>query len=204
MALLPDEPKQKNALIIGIIAVASFYFFWSYWYTPIKTEVDEMTARLEQLESENNRAQIIATRGGSELQDRLAAYEQHVVRLEALIPQREEVATLLNDVTTVARQTGVQLANLTPEADDVGVFYTKQSYALEVVGEYHDLGRFLSTISSLPRIITPINLEMVRFQGNRNVLDMRAPLEAKLQIQTYILPASSASPAGSGAGQPGG
>jgi len=204
MALVPDDPKQRNALIIGILAAAVFYFFWSYWYSPIKTDVDEMTARLEQLDSENNRAQIIATRGGTELQDRLAMYERHVVQLEALIPQREEVSALLNDVTTVARQTGVELATLAPEADEVGAFYTKQSYALEVVGEYHDLGRFLTTIASLPRIITPVNLDLAPFQGNQAVLDMRAPLTATVQIQTYILPTSSAPPTGGGPGQPGG
>ena len=204
MALVPDDPKQRNALIIGILAAAAFYFFWSYWYSPIKTDVDEMATRLEQLDSENNRAQIIATRGGTELQDRLAMYERHVVQLEALIPQSEEVSALLNDVTTVARQTGVQLSDLAPEADQVGAFYTKQSYALEVVGDYHDLGRFFTTIASLPRIITPVNVELASFRGNLAVLDMQAPLTASFQIQTYILPTSSAPPAGGGPGQQGG
>ncbi|MFO8175842.1 MAG: hypothetical protein R6T96_16275, partial [Longimicrobiales bacterium] len=86
MALIPDDPRQRNALIIGILAAAGFYFFWSYWYQPAKTEVDEMAARLEQLDSENRRAQIIATRGGTELEERLAVYERHVGQLEALIP----------------------------------------------------------------------------------------------------------------------
>lgn len=188
MALIPDEPKQRNALVIGILAAAGFYFFWSYWYSPMSTEVDEMTTRLEQLDSENRRAQIIATRGGTELQDRLAMYERHVGQLEALIPQSEEVSALLNDVTTVARQAGVELAVLRPEADEVGTHYTKKSYALEVVGDYHDMGRYLSSIASLPRIITPVNLEITRFQGNQSVLDMDEPLTASLQIQTYILP----------------
>lgn len=204
MALIPDDPKQRNALIIGIIAAAGFYFFWSYWYSPANTEVVEMSARFEQLDSENRRAQVIATRGGSELQDRLAMYERHVVQLEALIPQREEVSALLNDVTTVARRTGVQLATLTPEADEIGTFYTKQSYALEVVGEYHDLGRFLTNIASLPRIITPVNLDLAPFRGNAAAYDMQMALTARFQIQTYILPTSSAPSAGGGPGQPGG
>ena len=62
MALIPDDPKQRNALLIGIVAAAGFYFFWSWWYSPRNTEVEEMAARLEQLDSENRRAQILATR----------------------------------------------------------------------------------------------------------------------------------------------
>ncbi len=200
MALVPDDPKQRNALIIGIVALAGMYFFWSYWYSPNKTEVDEMTARLEQLDSENRRAQIIATRGGTELQDRLAEFERHVVQLEALIPQSEEVATLLNDVESVAQQTGVQSAALRPEADEVGAFYTKQSYEMEVIGDYHDLGAFLATIASLPRIITPVNLEITPLQGNTAAYDMEYPLTARFQIQTYIVPAG----AGGGGGDQGG
>lgn len=202
MALIPDDPRQRNALIIGILAAAGFYFFWSYWYQPAKTEVDEMAARLEQLDSENRRAQIIATRGGTELEERLAIYERHVGQLEALIPQREEVSALLNDVTLVARRTGVELAVLQPEADEVGSFYTKKSYQLDLIGEYHDLGRYLTTIASLPRIITPVNLEVTRFQGNQSVLDMESPLSVSLQIQTYIVP--SGPPGDAGAEQPGG
>lgn len=202
MALIPDDPKQRNSLVIGILAAAIFYFFWTYWYTPARTEVDEMTARLEQLDAENRRAQIIATRGGAELEERLALYERHVSQLERLIPRSEEVPALLNDVTAVARQTGVELAVLRPEADEVGAFYTKKSYQLDLIGDYHDLGRYLASIASLPRIITPVNLEVTRFQGNQSVLDMEVPLTARLQIQTYSLP--SGPPADAGAEQPGG
>jgi type IV pilus assembly protein PilO len=149
---------------------------------------------LEQLDSENNRAQIIATRGGTDLQDRLALYESHVSRLEALIPQREEVSALLNDITAESRRAGVEVASLTPEPDEVGAFYTKHSYQIDVIGDFHDIGRFLTNIASLPRIITPVNLDISAFRGDATVLspEFETPLTASLQIQTYILPEASA------------
>lgn len=205
MALIPDDPKQRNALVIGILVAALFYVFWSFWYTPNSTEMEQMTARLEQLDSENRRAQILATRGGEELEERLALYERHVSQLEALIPQSEEVSALLNDVSRVARETGVENSSLRPDANQTGDFYTKESYAVEVYGEYHDIGRFLSAIASLPRIVTPVNLELVRFQGDRSVLDFEAPVTANLLIETYILPTpSSPPPSEGGQGQQGG
>ncbi len=205
MALIPDDPKQRNALLIGLLVAALFYVFWSYWYSPRKTEVDEMATRVEQLESENNRAQIISTRGGgiAQLQERLALYERHVAQLERLIPASEEVPALLSDISTVARQTGVNDASLRPEADAAGAFYTRKSYELEVVGEYHNIGQFLARIASLDRIITPVDVELTRFQGNRDLLDMQEPLTARLRIQTYIVPVSAPSE-GSGPGQEGG
>ena len=44
MALIPDDPRQRNALFIGILAAAGFYLFWSLWYSPRNTEVEEMAA----------------------------------------------------------------------------------------------------------------------------------------------------------------
>jgi type IV pilus assembly protein PilO len=210
MALIPDNPKQRNALLLGVLAVAVFYVFWSYWYSPRKAEVDEMSARLEQLETSNNRARIIATRGGAELQERLALYERHVERLERLIPQSEEVPALLNEITAEARRTGLNrgdVASFRPDVDEAGAFYTKQSYEFEVVGDYHDIGRFLTSIASLPRIITPVDFGLSPFSGNQTVLDpdIQTPLTAHFWIQTYILPTpADTTPSGDVEGQEGG
>lgn len=210
MALIPDDPKQRNALLLGVLAVAVFYGFWAYWYSPRKAEVDEMTARLEQLESENNRARIIATRGGTDLQERLALYERHVDRLEKLIPQSEEVPALLNEITAEARRMGLNrgdLASLRPDQNEAGAFYTKQSYEVEVIGDYHDIGRFLTSVASLPRIITPVDLDLSTFVGDASVLDpsIETPLSAHFWIETYILPTpTQTSPAEGPEGREGG
>ena len=210
MALIPDDPKKRKALVVGILAAGLFYVFWSYWYTPRATEVERLRSRLEQLEANNRRAQVAAARGGEELEVRLAVYERHVSQLEQLIPQSEEVPALLNAISAEARRAGLNrgaIATMRPEPDEAGDFYTKHSYAIEVIGDYHDIGRFLTAIASLNRIITPVDLEMVLFQGDRSVLDpeLEAPLTARLRIQTYILPAGSTlSPAAAGPGQQGG
>jgi type IV pilus assembly protein PilO len=200
MALIPDDPKQRNALVVGILVAALFYVFWAYWYSPQRAQVEEMEAQAEVLEAGNQRAQIISARGGSELQERLAAYERHVSQLERLIPQEEEFAALLNDVTAESRRNRVEIATLRPEPEEPGAFYTRKSYELEVIGDYHNIGRFLSAIASLPRIITPMDLELMNFQGDETVLDpeYEAPLTARLRIQTYLLPAAMSAPGGEG------
>ena len=201
MALIPDDPKRRNALVVGILAAALFYVFWAYWYSPQDLVVQDLTAQLEQLNSENQRAQLISARGGTQLQERLAEYERHVVRLERLIPQEEEFAALLNQITAESRRNGVEIFSIDPEPEEVGAFYTKKSYELAVVGDYHDLGRFLATIASLPRIITPMDLDLSSFQGDEDVLspDFETPLTARLRIQTYIVPAGGDSPPSEGA-----
>lgn len=188
--MIPDDPKQRNALLLAVVTAVLFYVFWSYWRAPILEEMGEKQARLEQLELNNREAQIEVARGGAELEQRLEEYGRHVDRLEALIPQSEEVAALLNQISAAARQTGVSDPEMRPEPEEPGAFYTKESYEIEVVGEYHQIGRFLTTIASLPRIITPVDLELTHFQGDSEILDpdLEVPLTARLRIETYILP----------------
>jgi type IV pilus assembly protein PilO len=93
-----------------------------------------------------------------------------------------------------------------PEPDEVGAFYTKESYEIEVVGDYHNIGRFLTAIASLPRIITPVDLELSSYQGDMNLIDrdIENPLTARLRIQTYILPADTGISPAAAPGEEGG
>lgn len=189
MALVPDDPKQRNALLLGLLAALAFYFlFWDMWYVPRGEEIQEMETRLEALEDQNRSAQILATRGGEQLQERLDLFERHVNQLEQLIPQREEVPALLNNMSAEARRTGVDISLLRPEPPQAGEFYTQQTYEMEVIGEYHDVGRFLTAIASLSRIISPVDMNVSPFSGNASVVDAESPVVAQFRIQTYILP----------------
>lgn len=200
MALIPEDPTQRNALIGILVLLAGAYFFNDLWLSDRKAEIVEMETRLETLEDQNRRAQIIAARGG-DLEERLAVYERHVQKLEELIPQQEEVSALLNSITQEARGARVELANLRPEPPEPGNFYTRQTYELTAYGEYHDLGRFLTSIASLRRIITPLDLELVPFQGTDLPVQFDNPVEARFRIQTYVIPSGGGTGAGNQQGE---
>ena len=205
MKLIPDEPKKKNALLMAVVALLGLYAFHSFWYIDRKEQLDEKSGRLENLEDQNRRAQIIATRGGAELEERLALYERHLLRLEQLIPQNEEVPALLNSMTLEARQNGVDFVLITPEPLEAGAFYTKHSYEIGVSGEYHDVGRFLSAIASLPRIVSPSDMDMsvlraVQAAESEYEEEEDQAVSARFRVQTYVVPppgtAPSAEPVG--------
>lgn len=204
MAIIPDDPKQRNALLVGVVLLAALYFFHSYWYSGRAEEVDQMAEHLEQLQDRNRQAQIIAARGGRQLEERMQLYERHVDRLEQLIPAQEEVAALIDNVSRQAVNQRVDLSSLRPASSQAGQFYTRRTFDLTVLGEYHDVARFLTAIASLPRIITPRNLDLTRFGDPRGVSEYQSPVEATFQVETYVLPPQgSAGPAGAG-GQTGG
>lgn len=188
MALLPTERHKQYALLVCIAAIALGYVFFEYWYSPRKAEVERLETRLETLQDQNRRAQVIAARGGPELEERLAVYERHLNRMEELIPQTGEVPTLLNTITSQANRFGVVMGSLRPEPLVSEGYYNRESYALQVSGDFHRVGEFLTAIASLARIITPVDLEITPYTGPIPPRGAENPVLASFRIQTYTSP----------------
>jgi type IV pilus assembly protein PilO len=191
MALIPQDPKQQKALVAGLGAIVVFYLFYSFWYTGQRTELDAEKEHVETLETKNRAAQITAARGGGQIEERLAAYERHVMVLEALIPASDEVPALLREITSEARRLiGADPASFRPEPDEPGEFYTKKAYQMQAIGEYHDIARFLTSVASLSRIITPVDLTLTPYTGSTQggVTSAQNPIVADFRIETYVLP----------------
>lgn len=196
MALIPDDPKQKNALIVGLLFVVGLYLVNNYWRADRLAEVEQGESRLEALENSNLTAEIIAARGGTALQERMLVYERHIAQLEALIPLEEQVASLLNDLTLLQRELGVQLDMIRPEPAEPSDFYTKQTYSLRVIGEYHDVSRYITRVASMERIITPIDLALSLFAAPARFRDYESPVQAEFRIQTYVIASDESLPPG--------
>jgi type IV pilus assembly protein PilO len=186
MALLPKDPAQQKLVLLGLLPLLGAFAFWYFVHAGTVEEIERLEVRLEQLTMSNERARVLAERGGPELENRLAIYEQHMQRLEQLIPSREEVPALLNSVVSRADAAGIELGGYRPGGEEARPHYSRQSYELSVIGTYHEIGSFLAAVGSLPRIINTSNV-MLRPEP-RTRTDGSQVLRATFRIETYILP----------------
>ncbi len=189
MGLLPTmDAKSKQQLRYLLIALP-LLAAGAYWYLVYRDKVVEIAGlrtHLEELQTKNAAAKALAAKGGPELRKKVALYEQHVARLEELIPRSEEVPDLLHDITMRAEESGVELSLMRPEKSTAVDFYTKQAYAMSVYGPYDGVGRFMAAVGSLPRIVTPMHLKLIP----RTEIDRSGAvrLQADFQIETYVAP----------------
>ena len=188
MPLIPDDPKQQKALGAIAVALLGLYAANSFWYSDAKGAVEADEARVDVLVSQNRQAQSLAISAGRGLEERMDLYERHVAELEQLIPGSEEVAAIIDQVSQVAREVGINGPEWRPEPAVPGPFYDQRIYQLRVVGEYHDVGRFLAGIASLPRIITPSDVTLVPFVDPTGSLGFDSPVEVNFRIKTYLAP----------------
>lgn len=194
---IPKDPAGQKRFLIGALPILAALAYWQFVHGGKQEEIAELEEHYEALETKNaaNRGKTSPAAIRAQ-QQKLALYDQHMKRLEELIPLREEVPGLLRDLTARAGDAGVDLRLLEPEGDEPGQFYTQQSYKISVIGAYHAIGRFLAQAGSLPRIITPIEVSVSA--PDRAQLDRPggARLQADFRIRTYIIPPDTLRPAG--------
>lgn len=191
---LPKDKAGQQKLLIVVIPFLIFFLHYQFIHGKKKTAIADLQTRLDEIEQKNNTAKQIAMNGGADLQQKLALYEQHMKRLEELIPKNDEVAALLNGLSERAMDVNVDLALMKPEPAEPGAFYTQQAYDITVIGLYHDIAKYLTGIASLPRIVTPVDLTI---KPKLSVLsrDGTPKLAADFRIVTYIIPEQAAPPA---------
>ena len=201
MALLPADPKQRKQVLVLLAALIGglIYAFHAYVATPRSEQIAEMETRLETLETKNRRSRALAA-ARDELQQQMEVTERQLVLFERFIPQSEEVPELLDAISSQAQLTGVRLARMRPQASEPGSHYTKHTWELSVLGEYHDVGRYLARIASLPRIIKPTGVQMSPAPRNRATEEMEAPLEVSFNIETFVLETVADTMAAAGGG----
>ncbi|MFY9179345.1 MAG: type 4a pilus biogenesis protein PilO [Venatoribacter sp.] len=70
------------------------------------------------------------------------------------LPRDTEVPGLLDDISAAASGSGLSLSAINPQPLVRTEFYNELPISIEVSGGYHEIGTFVSAISSLPRIVT--------------------------------------------------
>jgi len=90
----------------------------------------------------------------------LNAYRQQMVELEEMLknqlkqlPNKNEVAGLLDDISYIATNNGLKLTRINWEPEIKKDFYTELPMRIELSGDYNQLGRFSADIAALPRIV---------------------------------------------------
>ncbi len=89
-----------------------------------------------------------------EYREQVAEMEVAFSELLRQLPSRTEVPDLVDDVTERGLGSGLAFTSIELDDEVAREFYFEQPIQLEVTGNYHDFGTFVSGVASLPRIVT--------------------------------------------------
>jgi type IV pilus assembly protein PilO len=143
------------------------------------------------LEAATDSAKKELARGSvADVRKRLESYRSNLMLLRRLVPERNEVPNLLDDISTRSKIRGVTLSQVVPQPVEPGPApFDTYTYNMSVIGKYDQIGQFMADVASLQRIIVPYNLSVAAANPTSAKAlgdSTGALLEARFQIRTYV------------------
>lgn len=168
---------HKALLLLGTLALmgAAFYFL------QYKDQVEAIDKLKQSISAQEQRlATLKAAAAQVEvLQKELAQAEEEFKYLLTFLPDRREIPALLDSVSQLGSQVGLENILFQPQPEQPHDFYAAIPVRLDLLGTYHELGVFLDNVSKLHRILRVENLSTTRQRG--------AGAETMLQVGCTIV-----------------
>lgn len=146
----PAPVKAIIILIIFIGCVAAGYFLH---IQNLQTELQNVVGAETNLRIEFEQKAFLAA-NLEEYRAQTVQMEESFTELLRQLPSQTEVPGLVDDVTDTGLGSGLQFATINLEPEAIQEFYIELPMDIEVVGDYHDFGTFVSGVASLDRIVT--------------------------------------------------
>lgn len=173
MSDMGSWPVAAKALVVAILVllIGTLTFFLL---------VDDQITQLEIAEAkEQELRQIYRVKYASAVN--LELYKAQMVEMEQTfsyllkqLPATHETPGLLDDITYAGTSTGLTFVkiNWLPEIEKD--FYTELPIKIDVVGDYHQFGNFVSEVAKLPRIVSLHDFSVTTDKDDRLVFNVVA------------------------------
>jgi type IV pilus assembly protein PilO len=206
MALLPTDQRSQIMLLLVVGALAGGYFFWTKKHTPDVQKIGSDNQQSDSLEKRIAQAKTDLANGSIEdLRRRVEEYQGSLELMRRLVPERNEVPTLIDDISTKAKVRGITLGKIQPLSPEPGSPFDTYRYRLEIYGHYDQIGEYLADVASLPRIVVPQDVTLsAATPATQKLLGDTAGalLLAEFSIRTFVKSQTPPPPAGKPAGAP--
>ncbi|UHD14225.1 type IV pilus inner membrane component PilO [Thiocapsa bogorovii] len=171
------------AILLACIALGGAVFYF---------DTQEQLGRLERAEAAER-----DLRASFETKQRKAAnlegYRQQIEEMKESfgamlrqLPNRTEVASLLVDVSQTGLAAGLEFELFQPGSEQLKDFYAELPIQIRVTGSYHDFGRFVSGLASLPRIVTVHDSKISDAGGRTGSGAAKLSLQATVKTYRYL------------------
>jgi type IV pilus assembly protein PilO len=149
LAKMPWYAQLGAFVLIAAGLAGAFYYFIE---APRQIELEAKTKELSDIRGRISKGQAMA-RQLPEFRKEIATLEARLDSLKPILPDERDVGDLLRRVQTLATQSNLQVRGFKPMGITTKEMHAEWPIALQLEGNYHNLGLFLDRVSKFPRII---------------------------------------------------
>lgn len=177
-----ERPTSHKVIFwIGSFAIIGF-IFWQYSYGPQSKKAMELE---KEIEATNSQIQI-----EQRTVRNLAKFREEVKALESLretalaqLPYKREIANLLNSITSLTKDSGLEVFTFAPGKDAIKDFYAEVPVDLRFRGTFSKIMTFFDEVSRLSRIVSVSNINLSNPKGFQE--DAQISVDGSCQVITY-------------------
>ncbi len=155
-------------IIVGLIIGGGYWFFIKDQYSRL-----EAVTKAEQDLRTKYEAKAYQVANLAVFKAQMKEMEETFGALVRQLPSETEVPGLLEDITNTALGSGLVLKEVKLQPEQRRDFYAELPINIHVTGSYHELASFVSSVASLPRIVTLHDLTIKPTGGDGDQLDMQ-------------------------------
>jgi type IV pilus assembly protein PilO len=149
LAKMPWYAQIGVFVVISVGLIGAFYYFVE---SKKQVELAAKATELSEIRGRVSRGREMA-RQLPEFKKEIATLEARLASLKPILPDERDVGDLLRRVQTLATQSNLRVLGFKPQAITTNEMHAEWPIALQLEGNYHNLGLFLDRVSKFPRII---------------------------------------------------
>ena len=174
---LGSWPAAVKAIACALLLLVALGLGYNFYLKELQGQLEQRRAEEQSLREQFSSKAFLAAN--------LDAYKAQMKEMEdsfgALLrqlPSDTEVPGLLEDITRIGLDSGLEFEEIKLQPEVVQQFYVELPIQISVVGGYHDLATFVSGAASLPRIVTLHDFE-IKLAEEDSISKLRMNILAK-------------------------
>ena len=171
-AILERSPGQKIAILATAIILLSALYF-SFVYEP---RSDAIAKLVDGAEIARNEKAIKQRKAANlpKLQKDLKEWNVKLKEAVAQLPDSKEIPELLSNISTKAKEAGLEILSFRPRAETFRDFYAEIPVDIVVRGGFYNAVNFFEEVGKLNRLVNIDNIDMKnpKISGDRVSLDI--------------------------------
>jgi type IV pilus assembly protein PilO len=163
---------QKIGVLAGLIA-ALLALDYTFLYSGQSLQVSAVSDEVNNLKSEREKKKVLLA-DPKKLQAERQELEAMLKEALAQLPERKEIPDLLSNISTKAREAGLEILLFRPRAENLQEFYAEVPVDVVVRGGFHNVVTFFDEVGRLTRLVNINNIELKNLKVNDDQILMDA------------------------------
>ena len=193
--------KRRNAYIVGaVVAVVVVALYWFFLLSPLRAKITETEAQVGEAQTQLLTMQSKLAQM-TQSQDEAKKNEARLLELSKMLPDEDEVPSLLLQIQDLATESGIAFMTMTPAKSVPAGSYETVPLSLQFEGTFFDVNDFLYRVEQLAaapgRLLSVESLTLAPL-GTPTV-GVSPPLNVSINMLAYkSVPAAAPAADGSG------